>query len=246
MRLLVLDGSPRAPRSNTGLLLDALTAGFEGAGGVVLGRHALVTRAGAAEAVRGFGAAEAVLVAFPLYVDAMPAPVMALVEALTPRVGAPSNPALLFLVQSGFPEALHSRPVERWLLKLARRLGSPYLGTIVRPGTEGIRARPAGSRARLLAPVTALGRGLAREGRLDPAILARLASPERIGTGPLAWLQLAVAGAVTRWSWNRQLRANGALAMRDAAPYADGAPEAPTPAAGGPGRASMMGVTRRA
>src|SRR5512145_2208388 len=102
MRLLVLDGSPRAPRSNTGLLLDAFLRGFSGAGGTVLGRHCLVRRAGREDALRDFGQADAVLLAFPLYVDAMPAPVMEFVEGLVPRAGAQGNPALLFLVQSGF------------------------------------------------------------------------------------------------------------------------------------------------
>ena len=41
------------------------------------------------------------------------------------------NPPVGFVVQSGFPEGLHSRYVERYLEKLAARLGSPYLGTIV-------------------------------------------------------------------------------------------------------------------
>jgi len=220
MRLLVLDGSPRAGRSNTGLLLEPLLRGFTAGGGAVDGRHHLVREAGRREALRAFPAADAVLVGFPLYVDAMPAPVMEFVEGLQDRVGAGRNPALLFLVQSGFPEACHSRPIERWLERLSRRLGSPYLGTIVRPGTEGIRARPAVALAGLLAPLEALGRELARTGRLDLGIVAALARPERIGRGPLDRLRLLLAHGLSRWFWNRQLRANGALAERDARPFA--------------------------
>jgi NAD(P)H-dependent FMN reductase len=222
MRLLVLDGSPRAPRSNTGLLLDAVLRGFGAAGGVVVARHALARPSGLAAAVRDFPEADAVLVGFPLYVDAMPAPVMSFIEALAPRVGVP-NPDLLFVVQSGFPEAVHSRPIERWLAKLARRLGARHLGTVVRPGTEGIRVRPRSQVARAMRPLEALGRGLALTGRLDPAILEAVAGLERFGEGPTARLRLAVAGVVTRWFWNRQLRAHGALADRDAAPYAPSA-----------------------
>jgi hypothetical protein len=219
MRLLLLDGSPRAPRSNTRLLLDAFLRGFEGGGGTVAGRHDLVRAAGREGAQRDFPGVDAVLVGFPLYVDAMPAPVKEFMEGLAPRAGASGNPALAFLVQSGFPEACHSRPVERLLERFACRLGAPYLGTIVRPGVEGIRAHPAASIARRLRPFEPLGRELARTGRLDPGILAALAGPERIGTGPIDRLGLWVAQRVTRWFWNRQLRANGALAERDAAPY---------------------------
>jgi hypothetical protein len=220
MRLLVLDGSPKAPRGNTALLLDAFLRGFEGAGGTVIGRHALVRAAGREEALRRFAEADAVLLGFPLYVDAMPAPVKEFIEGLAPRVGAGRNPALLFLVQSGFPEASHSRPVERLLGKLARRLGSRDLGAIVRPGTEGIRAMPPGWSARLLRPLEALGRGLAVEGRLDAALLAQVARPERIGRDPLSRLRLAIGRHLAHRFWDQKLRAAGALAERDATPFA--------------------------
>jgi len=49
------------------------------------------------------------------------------------------NPSLGFLVQSGFPEGLHSRYVERYLESWQKRLGCPYLGTIVKGQREGVR-----------------------------------------------------------------------------------------------------------
>lgn len=219
MRLLLLDGSPRAPRSNTGLLLDAVVRGFAAAGGEVIGRHHLVRAAGREAAVRQLGGADTILLGFPLYVDAVPAPVKEFIEALAPRVGAPRNPALLFLVQSGFPEACHSRPVERLLEKLARRLGSPYLGTIVKPGLEGIRTMPPKWVARTLEPFELLGRALAVRGHLDPALLAALAPLERLGRGPLTAVRIAIGRYFAHRFWNAQLRANGALAERDARPY---------------------------
>ena len=86
-----------------------------------------------------FASAEAVLLGFPLYTDAMPAIVKAFIEALSPLRGREDNPPVGFLVQSGFPEAVHSRHLERYLAKLAGRLGSSYLGTIVKGGGEGTR-----------------------------------------------------------------------------------------------------------
>ncbi|HSN90740.1 MAG TPA: hypothetical protein VLS93_05895 [Anaeromyxobacteraceae bacterium] len=220
MRLLVLNGSPRGPRSNTDLLLDAFLAGFASEGGDVAARLHLVRPAHAAEAVRAFSEAEAVMLAFPLYGDALPAPAVAFVQRLAPLVGRAGNPALLFLVQNGFPEALHMRPVERWLEKLARRLGSPHLGTILKPGAEGMRERPgfmSGPAARRL---ETLGRTLASEGRLDRRTVAGLARPERLGAGLLGPLRVALTLRVAAWWWNRQLRAHGALALRDARPHA--------------------------
>lgn len=220
MRLHVLDGSPRGPRSNTGLLLRPFLAGFAAAGGEVEGPLHLVRPAHAEEAVRAFPAAEAVLLAFPLYDDALPAPAVAFVQRLAPFVGRRGNPALVFLVQNGFPEALHLRPVGRWLEKLARRLGSPHLGTLLKPGAEGMRDRPPFMERATLRRLEGLGRALASRGRLDPRAVAALARRERVGAGALGGVRLALALRMGAWWWDRQLEANGALALRDARPYA--------------------------
>lgn len=219
MRLLVLDGSPRGPRSNTSLLLRPLLAGFAAAGGAATGPLHLVRPTHADEAIRAFPGAEAVLLGFPLYCDALPAPAVAFVQRLAPFVQRPGNPALLFLVQCGFPETLHLRPVERWLAKLARRLGSPHLGTILKPGAEGMRDRMALERA-TLRRLERLGRTLASRGRLEGPELAALAGRERLGAGVLGPLRLAVGRRTSTWWWDRQLAANGALASRGARPYA--------------------------
>ena len=124
MRLLLLDGSPRGARSNTMKMLARVAEGWAQAGGAAPEVLHLAHPADFERAVAAFAEAETVLLGMPLYTDAMPALVMAWIEALAPRVGQ-ANPRLGFLVQSGFPEALHSRPLERYLEKLARRLGSP-------------------------------------------------------------------------------------------------------------------------
>lgn len=219
MRLLVLDGSPRGPKSNTSLLLRPFLAGFAAAGGEAAGPLHLVRPAHADDAIRAFPDAEAVLLGFPLYVDAPPAPAVAFVQRLAPFMGRPRNPAMLFLVQNGFAESLHMRPIERWLEKLARRLRAPYLGTILKPGAEGMRDRPPFMEARTLRRLEALGRTLASEGQLDGRLVAALARPERLGAGLLGPLRLSLGRRVSAWWWDQQLEANGALALRDARPY---------------------------
>jgi hypothetical protein len=223
MRLLVLNGSPRGPRSNTDLLLRPFLAGFAAAGGEAEGPLHLVRAAHADAAIEAFPGADAVLLAFPLYVDAPPAPAVAFVQRLAPLVGRPRNPSLLFLVQNGFPEALHMRPVERWLEKLARRLGAPYLGTILKAGAEGMRDRPPSMERATLRRLERLGRTLASDGRLDRRTVAALAGRERLGEGLLGPVRLAVTRRMGAWWWDRQLEAHGALALRDARPYAPGA-----------------------
>ena len=102
----------------------------------------LAKRADFDRAVAEFATADTVLLGMPLYTDSMPALVAEFIEALEPLVGRAGNPRVGFLVQSGFSEALHSRGLERYLAKLAVRLGSPYAGTIVKGGGESLQAMP--------------------------------------------------------------------------------------------------------
>jgi len=171
------------------------------------------------EFVQAFTKAECAWIGFPLYTDAMPGIVKHFIEALEPLIGRPNNPPLGFLVQSGFPEGLHSRYVERYLEKLAARLGSPYLGTIVKGNGEGVRLMPPETNRALFENLQALGAGLARDGRLDPAVLARIARPERYPAilGPVfkIFLRLPVAHSY----FDGMLKKNGAYARRFAQPF---------------------------
>ncbi len=127
----------------------------------------------------------------PLYTDSMPALVAEFIEALEPLVGREGNPRVGFLVQSGFSEALHSRGLERYLAKLAARLGSPYAGTIVKGGGESLQAMPDEALRGLFARLQSLGEQLARDGRFDAETL-------HAGRGHRAVLGGDGGGAVAR------------------------------------------------
>jgi NAD(P)H-dependent FMN reductase len=220
MRLTVFNGSPRVRRSNTGLLLEHLLAGFASNGGEVVGVHYLAQPARRAAQVAAFAEADAVLIAFPLYADAMPATVKAFVEALVPLIGGCGGMRIMFLVQSGFPEACHSRPLEAWLEKFARRLGATYLGTIVKGGVEGIRDRPPFVQRTLFASFRTLGERLAEVEQLDPALLTTIAGQDRYSRVAMALFVPLMLRFVSSW-WNRQMRENGVFADRFAAPYGE-------------------------
>lgn len=215
-RLTLFNGSPRGERGNTPIFLEQLAQGF---GGETEMHH--LVRVKATEAFgQAFARAECVWIGFPLYTDAAPGITQHFFEALEPLVGRKNNPPLGFLVQSGFPEGLHSRYIERYLEKLAARLGSPYLGTIVKGNGEGVRAMSPKMNRNLFENLRALGAGLARSGRLDAAVLARIAAPERFPfyLGPVfqVFLRLPPAHAY----FDSMLKQNGAYARRFAQPLA--------------------------
>jgi hypothetical protein len=221
--LVLLNGSPRGERSNSMKMLSRLAEGWTHAGGSAPEVLHLARRAHFQRAVEAFACADTVLFGMPLYTDAMPALVKAYIEALAPRIAAgrdgEANPTLGFLVQSGFPEALHSRPLERYLEKLARRLGSPYAGTIVHGNGESLRAMPDTANRKLWRSLRTLGEQLARSGRFGAAELEAVAGVERFSPLAAALASIACKLPVIQFYWNGQLRKNGAWERRFAAPY---------------------------
>jgi len=177
-------------------------------------------RAGAEELRQAVAGAECVWLGFPLYTDSMPGIVKAFIESLEPLRGRPDNPPIGFLVQSGFPESAHSRHVERYLQALAARLGSPYLGTIVKGGCEGVRLMPDNMNRKLFDRLNEIGRGFAESGRLNPALLADLAKPERYGKGLIPLFKMLSLTPLLSFYWDGELKKNGAYNRRFARPYA--------------------------
>jgi multimeric flavodoxin WrbA len=115
MQLLVFNGSPRGKRSNTGVLVGHFINGFMETPGntyVIVHLNRINKQD---EFVEMFREADHVLLAFPLYTNAMPAMVKTFIESLEPVCGLNDNKAIGFIVQSGFGEAIHSRYVERYL-----------------------------------------------------------------------------------------------------------------------------------
>lgn len=216
--LTLLNGSPRGRKGNTPIFLREIAAGFGGPSET----HHLVRLNDTDKMVAAFAEAECVILGFPLYTDSMPGIVKHFIEALEPLVGRENNPPIGFVVQSGFPEGLHSRYIERYLEKLAARLGSPYLGTIVKGNGEGVRIMPLSMNEKLFANLQAIGAGLASAGRFDPAVLAKIAHPEQFPAilGPVfkVFLRLPVAHSY----FDAMLKQNGAYERRFAQPFLDG------------------------
>jgi NAD(P)H-dependent FMN reductase len=223
--LVLLNGSPRGERSNSMKMLARVAEGWQRGGGQKPEVLHLAQRTGFDRAVKAFAEADTLVLGMPLYTDAMPALVKLYIEALQPRTAAAegANPALGFLVQSGFPEASHSRPLERYLQKLAQRLGSRYVGTIVRGGGESLQMMPDRANEKLWARLRSLGEQLACEGRFGEAELRAVAGVERMSALSLALAKLAVHLPIANFYWNGMLKKNGAWQRRFAAPYASAA-----------------------
>jgi len=216
MKLLVCNGSPRGVSSNTTLLLGHFLAGFTATPGNSHELFQLNTESGRKDAVAAFDSVDAVLIAFPLYTDAMPGIVKQFMEDLAPYKGKAGNPALMFMIQSGFPEGSHTRHLVPYLKKFAGRLGCPYRGTIRKGGVEGIRSQPEFVNRTLFRQLSTLGRGFGETGSLDSDLLNTLTGSDRCSKLAL----LAMNWISELMFWNLQLKRNGAFEHRFARPYA--------------------------
>jgi hypothetical protein len=240
MRLTVFNGSPRGVHSNTGVLLNAFVEGFASKGDNAYRLELLIRRNRSTELARLFGEAEHVLLAFPLYFDAMPAIVKDFIESLESFCGRPDNPTIGFIVQSGFPESIQSKYIERYLERLASRLGCPYKGTVIKGGVEGIRvaalqeswigraivefgkATDLGGVGHLFdveklrRAFFDLGRIYGETGEFDKNLVAKLAHPQKVSVFGFWVVQISLRSLY----WDHMLKANKAYQRRSDRPYA--------------------------
>ena len=218
MRLTVFNGSPRARVSNTRIFTDAFAEGFRQAGGEVETRY-ITGLTDSLSLFTGLGKDDCVLLAFPLYVDSMPSGVKALIEDLEPLKGKLGGVRFCFLIQSGFPEAVHSRGVERYLERLTGKVGGTYLGTIIRGGANDVGNITGTKRARALEPFRELGEGLARTGELETEGLGNLARLETFSPFMVVFLRILDRTGLLGLIWRKAFREWGTYDRRFDRPY---------------------------
>jgi NAD(P)H-dependent FMN reductase len=219
MKLTVFNGSPRGKGSNTHILLEQFLKGFVETPGCISEIFYLNHVAEQAEFLQAFNEADCVLLAFPLYTDSMPGIVKVFIETLAPLCERENNPPIGFIVQSGFPESTHSRHVEKYLAKLAQRLNSRYLGTVIKGGVEGIQVQPEKWTRKLFDAFYHLGQTFGSRGVFDEILLKELAKPEKISSWSILGFRIFSILGLTNFYWDSMLKKNGAYEKRFAKPY---------------------------
>jgi NAD(P)H-dependent FMN reductase len=217
MRLMLCNGSSRGKRSNTAILLKHFTDGFMATQGNSYEVAYLAHLKEHPDFAGKLRQADAAIIAFPLYTDSMPALVKDFIETL--GAGKGDVPALGFIIQSGYPETIHSRFVEKYCEKLARRLNARYLGTIIRDGIEGIQTKPPLLTRRIFMAFQSLGRHFGVTKEFHPIIKRKLAGRERMSAfGRILFRILKISG-ISNLHWNKVLKKNGVFERRFDRPY---------------------------
>ncbi|MHC4779225.1 MAG: flavodoxin family protein [Planctomycetota bacterium] len=219
MKLAVFNGSPRGHKSNTKILMDHFAEGFGEKGGIVEEVVYLHRTKDLAEQVEKFRNSDHVILAFPLYTDDMPGIVKNFIEALAPLCGQEGLPTLGIVIQSGFPEPKQSRSLERYMLKLVKRLGCVSTGSVVKGAVEGIQEMPDRMTRGLYRNFRLLGERYAESGRFDPELVGILAPRDDYSWfGILVFRTLKFLG-LADFYWNRHLKKNKAFPHRFDGPY---------------------------
>jgi len=183
---LILIGSPKGRRSASFLLASKLAEGLREYGVSVseeLVHAGLRSEEGTLRLLDAVDGSDLLVLAFPLYVDSLPAPLTRLVELVAERrtrVASPGTPRLAIIVQCGFPE-VHQCDTAVGICRLfAERTGMRWAGAVAM-GMGGsvsgdIRKLPGGGK-NLLKALEMAAESLAKGGDVPAEATALFATP---------------------------------------------------------------------
>ena len=219
MPLTIFNGSPRGKNSNTKLLMDHFIEGYGKISSDPVQIAYLFNNKSLQQHVNLFKESENVIIAFPLYTDAMPAIVKYFIEALEPLIGNKENPTMGFIIQSGFPEPNHSRNMEKYVFKLTQRLGCSHSGTVIKGGVEGIKIMPPWMTKKLYRSFVDLGADYAKTGKLNRNIIKKLAPRDKFSKPRLLTFKIMQKLGLSNFYWDQQLKKNNAFSERFRQPF---------------------------
>lgn len=218
MKLVIFNGSPRYKKSNSKILIDHFLTGYNRICPDPVSIHYLANSKQKEDRKEIFRNAEIVIIIFPLYTDCMPGIVKDFFESII-ELKFTNSKRIGFVVQSGFPEAIHSIYIERYLKKLTKRLKCEYLGTIIKGGVEGIQIMPPWMTKKLFGKFHDLGEHFAKNEVFSPEIQEVLRKPFKMSLMRRVLFSVINKTGLTNFYWNSNLKKNGAFKNRFDKPF---------------------------
>lgn len=133
MKLLIFNGSPKGDKGNSGLMSTLIKEGVDNEAEVDICNLNNIKKH--SDYITKIINADRILIIFPLYADAMPGIVKKFIETLDTVKEELSGKSIGFVVHSGFPEAIQSRAIEKYLIWLADYFKLNYMGTLIFAGS---------------------------------------------------------------------------------------------------------------
>lgn len=222
MKLTIFNGSPKKGISNTEVMVNKFIDGLTETKGNNWSSYKLYNFKNLNEAVKILEKSEYILIAFPLYNYSMPSGVKRFIELLEPycKTNKLSDKKIGFLVQYGFPEAIHARALEKYLVNLCKLLKSEYLGTIIKGGCNNVADGngPKKIIKKILEGIYIIGKKFGEDKILDKSILNEYSKPEKSSILLKLIIRIMVK-LINKHYWKAELEKNGALENSFARPY---------------------------
>lgn len=219
MKLAIFNGSPRRKKSNSTILSQYFISGYSKQSGEIPELFYLADIQQLANNLDHYKNAEIVIFIFPLYTDCMPAVVKRFFEEIHELGKEQQSKKFGFIVQSGFPEIIHSVWLERYLEKFVKRIGGEYLGTVIKGGVEGIQIMPKIMTRKLFNRFEKLGEYFAIHEEFEPKIVAKMRKPFKLSLPRRMLFKMFNFFGFTNVYWNMNLKKNNAYENRFDQPY---------------------------
>jgi NAD(P)H-dependent FMN reductase len=218
MKLAIFNGSPRLKKSNSKILIEHFLKGYHKRSNESPSVGYLANLKRLEQNVELFKNSEIVLIIFPLYTDCMPGVVKEFFEKIY-ESGNYSAKKIGFIVQSGFPETIHSVWVEKYLQKLVKRLNCVYLGTVIKGGVEGVQIMPPFLTKKLYHNFEMLGEHFADYQEFHPKIRTMFSKPYKLSPIRILFFKLFQSFGFVNFYWNQNLKKHNAYNKRFDKPY---------------------------
>lgn len=212
MSCLIVNGSPRNKKSNSNVMCSWITKSDDD---VI---H-LASKASVESYLNLIQKYEDIIVVYPLYVDAMPGIVKRFFEVLEENKSIIKGKEVLFIIHSGFSEAVHLRILERYHRILKEILELKRVDTIITPGSEGIRLMPDQMNKKRIILIEKATTLFKKGEEIDSSILSKLAGRETTSMFKRFIFRILKPLGLLDIYWNRQLKQNKIFYKRYDRPY---------------------------
>lgn len=189
VKLLIVNGSPRAPRSNSRRYAELFQARWKGEA-----RYEALTAKNHAELAAAAAECTDLLLVFPLYADGLPAPLLRFLEFLE-GAGPEHRPRISVLINCGFLEP-HQNDVAVDMVRLfCLENGYPFGACLKIGGGEAILGTPFAFLVRR--NIRALARAVAAGRSAELAVTMPLSPRSFVRASTRYWAQMGAANGCT-------------------------------------------------
>lgn len=214
MKLAIVNGSPRGTHGNSKKITDWITRNTINQPEVTINEYYLAHHKEHELYITQLKDSQYILFIFPLYVDSMPAVVKAFFEKLAQQKESFKGKSVAFILHSGFPEALHSRLLERYVKYFSTKIMEMTChGVVIMGGSEAIQFAPEDMFRKKISAYGCILTSILNKTNFTQADLNVLSKPEKLS--PASRLMIPMSNI----HWNRQLKKNNAFKKRFDQPY---------------------------